>query len=280
MLPEQYLDLKGILIDEEDMYATHSLNRAFIQISMPHTDIRAGRYSIDWGTGRAWNPTDPFYPIHPLSLEREEKTGADAVGIDFFPSELSSFSAVVAGEGKRKESVQAIRFKTNIKEADIALTGFHDAGFSGGLDISHTLWNAEFHTSCRYGEDGNIELTAGADRAFADKLKAGIEYYRNGEGTDDKNNYEWLDLLRGDRQFLAQDYLFAWGDYEITPLFRLQAYTVANLNDGGIYVNPVMKYSPTANTELSLGMVSFRSDSDDEFALYPEVLYLQFQAFF
>lgn len=280
MKPEQFMDIKGTLIDDGDVYATHSLSKAFIQLSSANVDFKAGRYVLDWGSGRAWNPNDPFYPLNPLYLERDERIAADAVGIDFFINDLSSLSAVVAGEGKRKENVRALRYRTNLKETDIALSGFYDDGFSAGIDISRTLWNTEFHTSCRYGRDGDIELTAGADRAFTGKFHAGLEYYRNGEGTDDRDKYDWLSWLNGDIPFMARDYVFAWGDWEIFPLLRLQAHTLANINDGGIYVNPVLLFSPTANTELSLGMVDFNCDNDDEFALYPELLYLQFQLFF
>ncbi len=280
MRPEQFMDIKGVLIDDEDVYATHSLSKAFIQLSSANVDFKAGRYVLDWGSGRAWNPNDPFYPLNPLYLERDERIGADAVGIDFFINDLSSVSAVVAGEGKRRESVRALRYRTNLKETDIALSGFYDDGFSAGIDISRTIWNTEFHTSGRYCKHGDIELTAGADRAFTDKFQVGIEYYRNGEGTDDSDKYDWAAWLNGNMPFIARDYVFAWGDCQILPLLKLQAYALANINDGGVYVNPVLMFSPTANTELSFGMVNFHCDKDDEFALYPELLYLQFQLFF
>lgn len=277
---EQYVDLDSVLIEEDDFYLRHALYRAYISVRLPGADIKVGRYAIDWGTGRAFNPTDPFYPINPLLLERDEHTGADAVGVDFMLSDVSTLSAVVAGKGKRGEDVQAARFKTNAGGMDLALTGFFDSEFSGGLDVSRTLWNTEFHTALRYGEDGDTEWIAGLDRAFANTLKIGFEYYHTSEGDDDKGDYEWLEWLNGERQFLASDYLFGWIDFEITPLVRLQTYSVANLNDGGIYVNPLVKYSMTTNTELELGCVNFSTDTGDEFSFYPEVYYLQFRCFF
>ncbi len=277
---EQYLGLDGVLEDRDDFYARHALYRGYVNLRLPNADIKAGRFAIDWGNGRAFNPTDPFYPVNPLLFERDERTGADAVGVDLMLGGASTLSAVVSGMGKRGEKVQAARFRTNAGGTDIALTGFFDSDFSAGLDVSRTLWNTEFHAALRYVEDGDTEWIAGMDRAFANTFKIGFEYYRNNEGTGDRDNYEWLDWFDGKRQFLARDYLFGWMDFEITPLVRWQTYSVANLTDGGIYVNPLVKYSMTANTDLELGYVYFEADTGDEFFLYPETWYLQFRLFF
>ncbi len=280
LAPPQFLDLERELLDEDDLYARHKLNRLFLRLALPSADIKAGRYVIDWGTGRAWNPTDPFYPVNPLSIEREERTGTDAVGVEFYMDGLSSLAFVLAGQGKRGEHVQAVRYRTNIKGTDLALTGFHDRVFSAGVDLSRTFWNTELHAALRHGEDGTNEWVVGLDRSFRDTLKLGVEYYRNSEGASQREDYEWLDWFEGGRQFLARDYLFGWADYEITPLLRLQTYAMGNLADGGLFLNPVVKYSTTANTELALGYVYFDAEPEDEFCLYPEVWYLQFQAFF
>jgi len=278
--PTRFFNLEKVLLEENDFYASHSINRAFIVLSFSHFEVKAGRYVIDWGSGRAWNPSDPFYPLNPLLPEREDRIGADALGVEIFTGEMTSFSGVVAGKGKRGEAVKALRYRTILKGTELALASFYDGEFSAGIDMSRTLLDAEFHVSARFSGDGNFEWAGGVDRAFPGSLKLGAEYYRNSGGNADRDRYNWLELLGGREQFLARDYLFGWMDYEITPLFRCQVYSLSNLNDGGLYVNPLLKYSMTVNTECELGYVHFRSDKEDEFSLYPDTAYLKFQWYF
>ncbi|HNS32861.1 MAG TPA: hypothetical protein PKN36_07810 [bacterium] len=280
MEPSQFWELENVIIDGDSLYARHYINRMFLDVSLSNMDIKAGRQAIGWGTGRAWHPTDPFYPANPLLYEREERQGADALNVEIFLNETTAVSAVLAGEGKRGEPVRAVKYRTGILEADVALSVVDDSEFSLGLDISRTFWNTEFHTSLRYAESGDTEIIAGLDRAFARKLKMGLEYYRNNEGTDNRDLYEWEALFEGKKQFLARDYIFGWLDCEITPLFRLGTYAVKNLNDGGLYLNPLVKYSSSSNTEFELGYILFNCSETDEFSFSPDVLYLKFQWFF
>ena len=228
--PKPYLNLEDeICRAEGDLYLKHSLYRAYIAFSLPEVEVKIGRQAIDWGPGRAWNPTNPFFPVNPLAIEKEEMVGTDAISLEFPFHPLASLQVVATGKEGSHQPVLASRYRTNLAGTDLSLMAYCDQEKSmAGLDFSRTVIKVELHGSL-VGVNGREDFTSatiGADYTFPGTLKLGAEYFYNGEGREKSREYDWLGLLLGEKQFLAEDYLFFGLDYEITPLLRLQAYLV------------------------------------------------------
>ncbi len=278
-----FLDLDAVLINERSLYLSHRIYRGFLKWSLSEVEIVAGRHSIDWGSGRAWNIANPFFPVNPLDIERADRQGTDGISFLFPLGSTSSLTGVLAGQRGANESFVAGCFRRNLWEADTSLVGYHGTSGSGfGVDFSRSLGSAEVHGAVVYqhGQEIFSRWVAGLDYSFPGTLKFSLEYYRNGNGTRRAEGYQWFSLLQGKEQFLARDYLYWATDYELTPLVRFQNIFLVNLNDGGWYLNPVLKYSPTANFEISLGWSGFFAGARDEFFNYPDRGYLRGQFFF
>jgi hypothetical protein len=281
--PKPYFEV-GETVQDSNPYLEHYLYRGFLTVSLPGAEVKVGRQTIDWGTGLAWNPTNPFFPVSPLTIEKEEMVGIDAFSLEFPLSSLSSLQVVVAGRDGLSLPATAAHYRANLGGTDLSLVVYNDQEKSlAGLDFSRPFLKAEVHGSVvqTNGKDDDFtSFTLGANYAFPSKLKLGLEYFHNGKGESDKADYDFLGLLLGKEQFIAENYLFFGLDYEITPLLKLQCYTVRNLDDNGTFINPVLSYALTGNSELSAGWAGFDTEKGDEFSYYPDTWYLQYQIYF
>ena len=79
MTNRQILDLRWHPVREEHVQLQHFVDRLYFRQNFLWGSVVVGRQRISWGTGRVWNPTDLFYPINPVSFDKIEKDGADAV---------------------------------------------------------------------------------------------------------------------------------------------------------------------------------------------------------
>ncbi|HNQ35815.1 MAG TPA: hypothetical protein PKN80_07095 [bacterium] len=282
---EPYWATGEVIHDDDDFFLEHSLYRGYLQVSLPAADLKIGRQGIDWGFGRAWNPTNPFFPVNPLFIEKEEMAGTDAVTLLLPIGQTVSVELLAAGRPGLDQPALAGRGRGNFRQTDYALTLYEDGELTlAGLDVSRTIAQAEVHGAVALadGPDSDYNsFTAGIDYGFpGTTLKAGLEYFYNGAGERDEKRYDFLKLLSGDLQFAGRDYLFGGLDFEVNPNLRFQGCVVSNLNDQGLFINPVLIYSAGEASSLSLGWAGFQAGKGDEFAFYPDIWYFQFQRFF
>ena len=281
-----WLDLDQDIVEENAMLVRHGVYRAYVRWQGSCADVTAGRQSIDWGTGRAWNVTNPFFPANRLLIEPEERAGTDGVSAAVPLGALSRLELVAAGKRGSDEPVAAARYRCHLDSTDLAVLAHRDdASASLGGDFSRSVGQAELHGAVIYTDEYRadreyVRWQAGADYTFAKSLTLSAEYLYNGQGESDAACYDWVSLMGGDLPFLARDYGFLGLDYEITPLLRFQNTFIVNFNDGGYFLHPVLKYSLTSNAELAAGWAGFGASGSDEFALYPDITYVQFQWFF
>ena len=72
-------DLAHDYIARGNVIARHQLYRATLAWSGDVTDVRVGRQRVALGTGQFWSPLDLLNPLDPTRLERDYRTGVDAV---------------------------------------------------------------------------------------------------------------------------------------------------------------------------------------------------------
>jgi len=87
------------------------------------------------------------------------------------------------------------------------------------------------------------------------------EYYRNGLGKSEKDEYDfndWLRLLSSKGENLGQDYIYAGEMYPVTELLSWSNYLILNINDKSGMLFPWFDYSLNDNTEIILvGYIPF-----------------------
>ncbi len=280
---DNYFDLESSYIDSNSIYAKQSIYRAYAVLALPDIDIRIGRQRIAWGTAMLWNPMDILNPFNPVQLEREERQGVDAVLLDWNIDALSHLSLVYARQ--KYNSSTAIRWRSNQKGFDFSLMAgrFQNdsiVGFDFSGQINSIGIKGELTRTDPTNADSFIRAVIGADYTFTNTLSLNIEAYYNGQGTPERNNYNFNRLFTGKIQSLARHYLGGYLGYDITPLLRWDNYFIFNLDDDSYFITPGLSYSLSDNIEFSGGIQTFKGTPGTEYGTFENLYYLQLQWFF
>lgn len=259
---------------------SQNLNRFNLNSSFEHFDISIGRMPIAFGSAKSINPTDVLSPFSIATIDKEEKTGLDAVVIKAPINNLSLIeSGFIAGKDfDSKKNAYYIRPKINFMEFDTAFTLMHfKESTLIGFDLQHSIKDAGFWFESSYIDQNLtnrkdfIRLTTGIDYKFQNTLYLAGEYHYNGAALNNllvSNPYDYIYLKQ-------KHYFILSSNYEFTPLIvgNLQSYI--SLHDQSSLTALKIDYNIIENTYLSLG--HYRSLGDDyktEFGRYGQVYYL------
>lgn len=282
---DNYLDLNWIMSSTPDYTIAHGFDRAYVTYSTGQLDVTAGRQRIAWGTGRAWNPTDLFNPFNPLEIDKEEKTGTDAVSAIYSLSDVTRTSLVYNVRNTWASSSVAIKHQTTINDIDYSVMAAkvkEDTVF--GFDFAGALEEIGVHGEATYTQSKNfpnyLRYVIGADRTFSNNFTIMGEYYFNGTGSQNPLQYNYARLLSGEVTNLAQNYLMLGTNAEITPLIMLNTSWIKNLDDGSYSLGPRMSYSYAENITISGGLYIFGGVKGTEYGSYPAMYYMQLGYYF
>lgn len=282
-----FVDMSWIVSEGNEMQFRQNLFRAFATVYAGGAEVTVGRQRIAWGTGFAWNPTDLLNPFNPSAIELEEKTGVDAVHVTVPLTSLSRAEAVFApGRGALKSS-GALRFSGHVGEYDFSLMAgdFQDdrvlgADFAGYLGSAGV--RGELAHTWREGGDRFLRAVINADYNFPGDIYAFAEFYYNGQGVSDKNNYQQVipELLTGRVFNLAKFYSAFSANKSITPLLVLNVYGLANLNDGSSLLGPALTYSLFTDLEITVSAYLTRGSQGSEYGLQQSSYFASAQFYF
>jgi hypothetical protein len=251
--------------------------------------------------GRIWTPSDLFVAFSPVEIDREFKPGVDAVSIKFPLGSFSQIEAVYAAFDDDFRSHSAgVRVQTTVQGFDLGVMGgkfFRDfvtgpffdgevrgAGVRGEFTFTHNTAGA--HQEQR----AFIRGVSSVDYRFVNGLYAFLEYYFNGVGEEDPEDYPRLfgseRLSRGEIFNFGRHYLGATLEYEPHPLVRVNLFGLWNLLDQSFLIGPLLIVSLSDEADLrtgayfpmGTGLVGPRVQS--EFGLYPRVYYLELRLYF
>lgn len=267
------------------LYYRVKVHRAYAKLVLGDFTVTAGRQQIRFGSGRLWNPLDILNPISPTSIEgAEEQKGTDAIRLEYYPTEKTEIALIV--DQKRVnddwnergalsyQNTNALgRLKTTIVETEIAAIGGRIARRSvGGVDVSTNLADGLLRGSALYNvpDSGKKFLIGGAgyEYNFASGLFFLIEYFYNQNGMNYHHGLRRTfeesivsgisegNFHRLANQFLTynQHYAGMVLGYDLTPLVRIDFFTVYDFQGRGMMLIPSLKYNPLQNMDLSLGV--------------------------
>jgi len=280
-----WLDMDQTVIDDDNFYWKLIFYRAFLSYYSDWADVSVGRQRFAWGTGKFFNPTDLLNPYDPTQIERQERTGTDAVSLDFHLGTITKSSVVYAPRSTWENSSLAGRFKTTIKSYDVSLLfgkfgrnralGFDTYGYVGDGGIyaeGAYTWNDE---KCDF-----FSFVLGGEYRLPNGLYLDGEYFYNGAGKSKPDDYDWDRFLSAEILALSQNYFNLSLGYDVTPLWRVEDYTIVNLNDQSLFTAPNVSYSVTSDLFLDFGIQFFAGAEQDEYGTPSNVYYLQLQFFF
>lgn len=283
--PRTYLDIDQTVIDDENLYWKLIFYRAFLSYYSDWVDISIGRQRFAWGTGKFWNPTDLLNPYNPTQIERQERVGTDALSLDFHLGTVTKSTIVYAPRTTWRNSSLAGRFKTTIRSYDVSfLFGKFGSRKTFGFDFYGYVEDEGIYAEGAYNWNENssdfFSFVFGGEYTLPNGLYLNGEYFYNGGGKRKSKDYDWDRLFSAEILSLSQDYLSLGLGYDITPLWRLEDYTIINLNDQSLFTAPNLSYSVTSDLFLDLGIQFFTGAKQDEYGSPSEVYYLQLQFFF
>jgi hypothetical protein len=178
-----------------------------------------------------------------------------------------------------------LQWHDNARGVDFSFTG---GRFSGddviGVDLAGQIGQAGVRAELTRvrSREGKVfaRSLVGIDYAFANTLTMSAELYHDGSGADSPDGYDFLALVTGARQTLAQHYFGLHAGYEITPLLKFNADIVLNLDDHSRFISPSLTYSIRTNLDGSLAVRWFSGPTRSEYAGVPDGVYLSLQWFF
>ncbi len=266
-------------------YNRAKIHRAYAKGALGDFTFSAGRQQFRFGSGRLWNPLDILNPINPISFEgASEQKGTDGASAEYFINEKTVITAVIGqnrtndafDESFKKSNTNAIgRFKTNISIAEIALLAgtLPDREACGG-DISLIVFGGTLRGSALFTREKSIKNTVIASGGFEYNFSMGlyflIEYFYNSASlnAEPKLFYAYGSYLAygfDDATFrlLSNRFLtynshyaaLALG-YDITPLLRMEFFTICDFEARYILLNPSVKYNLHQDIDLSIAIMN------------------------
>jgi len=200
-------------------------------------------------------------------------------------------------DGKWENMPYGIKFKTILGSYDLSLSlikevlyketadaeitdensvenNYHRTHYLG-FDFVGAIWDfgvyGEFTSRLPSNSDGTdffdkLEGVIGFDYTIPNiEVDMKLEYYYQGVGEKNKENYDILKILSGERLVQAKHYVFPY--IERTFLDYLKIFTAAliNINDGSFVILPELTYEPYDNFQMTFGSLIFYGKASAEF---------------
>lgn len=239
----------------------HEIDRANAQVHMRRADLTIGRQAIGWGRGVMFTSVDLFAPFSPLEVDREWRSGVDAVRAEAKLTDRSSIDLVGAFGSTLDRSAFAARARGYAGTIDVEVAG----GRRGqdlfvGLTSSAAVGDAEVH-----GETAAFRVSSGMDHDIVWKVVVGgsyrfpigagvlayAEYHYSGFGAEQPEQIlallaspSFLErFVRGDMQILSRHAIGMTGAYEASTEITYSGQWLHNPGDQSGVVAPAMTYT-------------------------------------
>jgi len=251
------------IFEGKSVFMNTAFDRLYLDFNIEKFQITAGRQRINWGQSFVWNPNDLFNSYSFFDFDYEEKSGSDAVRVQFYPSYSSKLDMVLKVD-KDNNITAAALYRFNKWSYDIQfLGGYYNgsdvvigAGFSGSLFKGGLSGEISFFYPQENFADtsGNVVASLGYNYTFSNSLMLQFEALYNGYGTasGDFNIKEFYFMqLTPQTLSLTRFSFFGQVSYPFTPLFTGTLSVMYNPNDNSLYAGPSLSYSLVENLELS-----------------------------
>ena len=282
---ETTFDLQRDYAAGGDLVARHGLYRAVATWSGKSTDVKVGRQRIALGTGFFWSPMDLLNPLDPTRLERDYRTGADAVLVEQRLGALGRVAGMYVPSSDRVNAVGAGYLHGNVRGADYSvIVGSFRGDDAVGADFSSSVkgLGLRAEATATRPATGNRYARAlvGADYGFASSTKLTAEVYYNGRGASAPSRYDLPALLAGRVLSLARWYGAVVAMYDVTPLMKLSAYGVVNADDGSLVLWPRLEWSVKTDVDIAIGWQRFSGGARSEYGRLDNLLHMESRWFF
>lgn len=266
---QNFMDLSVTPIDKKSVVLFSYLDRFWIDWYSNKWQVRLGRQRINWGRNWVWNPNDVFNTYSFIDFDYEERPGADAAKIVFYPNYTSELELVFApgkiGNGSeqfKQESIIGSRFgwnKWNYDFQAIAALYKEELAIGGGWagNIKDAGLKGEFTYFIPFDSDSTAQglvASLGMDYSFQNGLLLQGEVLFNQFGSAE-NQSVFANGLGGQPQgpknlWTHKWAIFATTSYPITPLLQGSLSIIFNPSDQSFYAIPGLNWSLSQNLDF------------------------------
>jgi hypothetical protein len=290
-----------------------NLDRLSFTLKFPAADLSVGRQVVAWGSARIISPTDVILPFSFDDLDKEERTGVDAVRLRIPLGSLSELdTGVVLGRGFSVKGGAAFlrgRFSLAGTDAALLLLGFKQHLLIG-LDLARTLGGASlwlegayvktgaFRSAPEPGDGDYFRLSCGADHGLGKDSYVFVEYHFNSAGGRAASDYADRTATAAYRDgavyLLGRHYMGAGLNTQLTPLLPVTGLVLWNIGDGSLMALVRGEYNLAENIYVAAGAQIGGGRGPDglvdplppglgirsEFGLYPDLFFTSFRIYF
>ena len=276
------------ILQEDSLFARLYLYRLYTEFKADKSSLTLGLQRIPFGVGRLWNPTDTFNPVDALSLEPQERIGVFAANFTRHLTDFSSLQIISNFAEKMEIDKYGLRYKGHHIGMDMGCSFIKNSSFiMAGAELESNLFNTGIEVRGEAGFFDNDDLdkryvngVVGAEYGFANNVTVLAEYFYNGLGDDDKDEYTTDIFINGNWNF-SRHYLGAQITYEMNPLTMFSLSSIFNLLDGSFYNGSAVSYSINDETTLSVGANVYIGSDTAEFGdYYDNLYYVKIESYF
>ncbi len=269
-------------------------------------DLQVGKVPIAWGTGYVFNPSDRVNVARALQTDSDAETPGTLgiLASIYFPRNLTLMGYLAFQDRSHKEWVglsdsrwENLPFGAKIKGVagpvdfsmgflrevlyDPFALAYVRACYATTDAVANLLgMNLYVEAALRLSDetgkigftgwklDDNLDGVVGLLYSFADPLAVDIrvEYFYQGQGAKDKNEYDIRTVLSGELAVQGRHYLFLYLERTFFNFHRLSLGSLVNLSDGSFALVPEYQWQALNNLTLTFGSLLFMGAAASEFS--------------
>ncbi len=264
-----------------------SISRLALWLGSERLRISVGKQRLYWGVARIFRPFDVFNPIN-FFEPGYERPGSNAILGYLSIGRLSNIRLISLPKYNLKKSFSGLRIGSNLFKNDIGFNLMHQPSPRRsiiGIEITGD-WVIGYWNEMSYNIDDTlnyVKASVGVDYTFPFMLYGMVEFFFDGSGADNPEDYDWQKRINGERITLAKEYLYLSLGFVNNPYLRPAVNTVINLNDHSLILIPQLSHSPGENIEIVAGLNLFAGKETTEFkktSLFDGQVYIWLRVFF
>jgi hypothetical protein len=278
-----YADLTWLWADDTALVGVTALDRALFSYAGGAWTVTAGRQRINWGINTVWNPNDIFNASNFLDFDYEERPGADAVRVQANLSGRTSVEAAYSPSRNADSSTAALLFRFNRWQYDVQLLAgianddaVAGCGWAGNIGEAGFKGELSLFRSRQEGHATSFTGSVTADYALSGGwlLSGSVLYVEHPE-----KGVLALSKLQASSITAKNLMPFKWSWYaglmrSFTPLITGSLAVIYSPDEHSTILFPTLGYDLGQNFDLSLTMQTYFSDTQGEYAMQGNSLYL------
>jgi len=269
-----YLNLNTSFGDKNNWVAASMLDRLYLDYTHNKVQLTIGRQRINWGRCVAWNPNDVFNTASYFDVDYMEKSGSDAIRLQYYKSETDKLEFAIKLDNNEKITAAGLykfnkynydwQIITGLLQEEDAFVGLGWEGYIKSFSFRGES-NYLYPTNSNLDTAGIFIASIGTDYMTNNSIFIQAEFIYSQYA----KNYNLEYMLTQDPSILLgggssnivsnvktisfdQYSALITAQYSINPLLNAGLSGMYFFDAKGYFINPSLRYSIAQNCELSL----------------------------